>query len=115
MVKNSKDFKLRKLEILRGKEKFNRIFEFGNKISGHNVSIIYLQADSRKIGFVVTKKVKQAFVRNRYKRLLREIYRLNKEKFPEKAHIILFARGKNDNFLVLQKEILQLLNNIHYI
>ncbi len=115
MVKSIKNFKLPKKEILRGKDNFNRVFEFGTVISGSNVSIIYLKADTRKVGFVVAKKVKKAVVRNRFRRLLREIYRLNKESFPEKGHIILFTKGKSNNFFVLQNEILELLNNLHYI
>jgi ribonuclease P protein component len=113
MVNNIKKFKLQKNEILRGKENFNNVFEFGVVISGKNVSIFYLQADSRKIGFIVSKKVKKAVSRNRYKRVLREIYRLNKEKFPEKGHIILFAKGRSDNFREIQNEIFELLKNIH--
>jgi ribonuclease P protein component len=113
MVNNIKKFKLQKNEILRGKENFNNVFEFGVVISGKNVSIFYLQADSRKIGFIVSKKVKKAVSRNRYKRVLREIYRLNKEKFPEKGHIILFAKGRSDNFREIQNEIFELLKNKH--
>jgi len=115
MAKSKKNFKLREQEILRGKNNFNRIFEFGNVISGHNVSMIYIEAESRKVGFVVSKKVKKAVSRNRYKRLLKEIYRLNKEKFPEKVHIILLAKGRSDNFRELQNEIFELLKNIHHI
>lgn len=115
MDKKSSNFKLKKKEILRGNEKFNSIFKNGDKLSGHFVSIFYLRSESRKIGFVVAKKVKTAVMRNRFKRILREIYRLNKDKFPEKLEIILYAKGTNDNFSILQKEIAQLLNKIHYI
>lgn len=115
MVKNKGKFNLPKDEIIRGKENFNQIFKFGTVINENHVSIIFLKAESRKVGFVVTKKVKKAVDRNRYKRLLREIYRLNKDKFPEKGYIILFAKGTSDNFWVLKSEVIELLNKINYI
>ncbi len=115
MIKNTKKFGLPKDEILKGKNNFNRIFKFGTIISGYNVSLTFLKSDVRKVGFVVTKKIKRAVVRNRYKRLLREVYRINKAKFPEKAYIILFAKGKSDNFGVIQNEVLKLLNMINCI
>lgn len=114
MVKNGEKFDLPKTEILRGKENFDLIFKKGKTVSSNLVSIIYLKAETRKIGFVVSKKVKKAVVRNRYKRLLREIYRLNKNKFPEKGYIILLAKGTNDTFYVLKSEILELLKKINY-
>ena len=115
MAESKKQFNLPKDEILRGKNSFNRIFKFGTVFSGHNVTINFLKDDTKKVGFAVTKKIKQAVVRNRYKRLLREVYRLNKAKFPEKGHIILFAKGRSDNFEVLQDEILNLLNQTTFI
>jgi len=115
MVKNKGKFNLPKDEILRGRETFDQVFERGEKLTGKNVSIFYCQAESRKIGFVVSKRVKKAVNRNRYKRLLREIYRLNKDSFPEKGHIILLARGTSDDFWLLQSEILGILNKTNYI
>ena len=115
MVKDKDKFNLPKEEILRGREHFNQVFKKGQKVSGNNVLIIYLNADSRKIGFVVSRKIKKAVIRNRYKRLLREIYRLNKDKFPEKGHILLLAKGRSDDFWVLKSEIFELLNKITYI
>ncbi len=115
MAKSKKQFGLAKNEILKCKNNFNKIFKFGSVFSGHNVSINFLKTDNKKVGFAVTKKIKQAVVRNRYKRLLREVYRLNKTKFPDKGHIILFAKGRSDNFKVLQDEILKLLSKINVI
>jgi ribonuclease P protein component len=115
MADNEKKFRLTKSEILCGKDNFNKVFEFGNVIPGNNVSIIFLEAESRKVGFVVSRKIKTAIRKNRYKRILREIYRLNKEKFPDNNYLILFAKGRSDNFWELQKEIIDLLNKKHYI
>lgn len=112
MARSKKEFDLPKHEILRGKNSFQKIFKLGTLISGYHVSITFLKADTKKVGFAVTRKIKQAVLRNRYKRLMREVYRLNKAKFPDKIHIILFAKGKSDHFEVLQKEILKLVEKI---
>ena len=112
MAKSKTKFNLSKSEIIRRKEDFNRIFEFGRVFNGNLVSIIFLKADSRKIGFVVSKKIKKAVDRNRYKRVLREIYRLNKDEFPEKGYIVLLAKGISDNFWMLKKETKDLLQKL---
>ena len=104
--------RLSKTEILKRKDNFNKIFKQGSIESGFHVSIIFFETDSKKVGFVVSKKVKSGVLKNRYKRILREIYRLNKSEFPENKYIILLAKGTTTNLSVLQKEVLKLLSNI---
>ena len=112
MVTEPTNFKLRKNEILRGRNSFSNVFKNGKLISGKYGSILYIKSDSKKIGFVVSKRFKRAVFRNRQKRLLREIYRLNKNKFPDNYHIVLLAKGKTDDFSVLMQDILSLLNKV---
>lgn len=110
MVPDSKNYKLPRDEILRGRDKFDNVFKNGLMIAGTHVSIIYVKSDSKKIGFAVSKRVKKAVSRNRLKRLLREIYRLNKLNFPGNFHAVLIARGTTEKFSILQQEILSLVN-----
>ncbi len=112
MVTEPTNFKLRKNEILRGRNNFSNVFKKGKLISGKYSSLLYIKSDSRKVGFVVSKRIKKSVTRNRQKRLLREIYRLNKNRFPDHYHIVLLAKGKTDDFSVLSKEILSLLNKV---
>ncbi len=112
MITEPKNFKLRKNEILRGRLQFDNIFKNGEWIPGKYSSVLFVKSDSRKIGFVVSKKIKKAVNRNRQKRLLREIYRLNKMKFPESFHVVLLAKGLTDDFFLLKQDVLNLVEKI---
>jgi ribonuclease P protein component len=78
---------LRRAEILRGKEEFNRVFSSGRKINGKIIkSSVLMESGSGaqnsplvRAGFAVPKDLKRAVDRNRVKRLMRESYRRNKE------------------------------------
>ncbi|NIS61776.1 MAG: ribonuclease P protein component [Proteobacteria bacterium] len=48
--------------------------------------------DSKRLGLVVGRKVGGAVARNRIKRLLREFFRLNKERMPESSDLIVLAK-----------------------
>ncbi len=48
--------------------------------------------DVRRLGLVVGRKVGGAVSRNRIKRLIREFFRLNKEKIPESSDLIVLAK-----------------------
>ena len=112
MVQKKINAKLPKKEILRGRGKFDYIFKEGKSISGDHTIIVYIETHEKKVGFVVSKKVKKAVQRNRFKRLLREIYRLNKFLFPDKYNYVLLAKGTSDNFNILKDEIVALIKKI---
>jgi ribonuclease P protein component len=71
---------------------FERVFKEGKKIwFGRFLLLIYRpnELGFRRLGLVVSKKIGTAVERNRVKRLLRELFRKNKELFPEGADLIL--------------------------
>jgi ribonuclease P protein component len=48
--------------------------------------------DAKRLGLVVGKKVGGAVSRNRIKRLIREFFRLNKERIPESSDLIVLGK-----------------------
>ena len=63
-----------------------------------------------RVGITVSKKLGKAHIRNRIRRRLREIYRLNEEKFLPGWDIVLVGRGKalDADFAAMVKSFLSL-------
>lgn len=82
-----------------GSLKFNHIFQRLYHSRGVSDGYLCLYArknrtDKNRIGFTVSKKLGHAVVRNRTRRRLREVYRLNEEKFLPGYDIVVVARSK---------------------
>lgn len=76
---------LRKSEILRGYNTFQKVFQVGDSFSGTMLKCFVLKRENRlddsseiMVGFSVAKTVRLAVLRNRVKRLMREVVRKNK-------------------------------------
>ena len=79
--------------------KLNHIFRRLYHTSGHADAYLVLyarknRAQSNRVGITVSKKLGKAHVRNRVRRRLREIYRLNEAKFQPGWDIVVVARSK---------------------
>ncbi len=95
--------------------KLNHIFQRLYRCSGFANGFLVLYArknrtDSNRVGITVSKKLGKAHVRNRIRRRLREIYRLNEEKFLPGWDMVVVARTKAvfADFETLTKAYLQL-------
>ncbi len=80
--------------------KLNHIFRRLYTTSGYANSHLVLYAkrnrlDTNRVGITVSKKLGHAVVRNRARRRLREVYRLNEERFQPGWDIVVVARGKS--------------------
>lgn len=83
-----------------GALKLNHIFRRLYKTKGVANSHIVLYArpnhsDRNRVGITVSKKLGGAVVRNRIRRRLREVYRLNEDAFKPGFDIVVVARSKS--------------------
>ena len=79
--------------------KLNHIFRRLYRTSGQADGLLVLYArrnrtESNRVGITVGKKLGKAHIRNRTRRRIREVYRLNEEKFLSGWDIVLVARGR---------------------
>lgn len=79
--------------------KLNHIFRRLYSTSGHANSYLVLYARknrsaTNRVGVTVSKKLGGAVVRNRVRRRLREVYRLNETKFAPGWDIVVVARSR---------------------
>ena len=79
--------------------KLNHIFQRLYHTSGYANGFLVLYArknkgDTNRVGITVSKKLGKAHIRNRMRRRLREVYRLNEDKFLTGWDIVVVARTK---------------------
>ena len=76
---------------------FRRLYAKGRSAVSPTL-VIYMRRTKRsvnRVGFTVTVKLGKAVVRNRVRRRLREIYRLNETKLLRGVDMIVVARGRS--------------------
>ena len=79
--------------------KLNHIFQRLYRTGGYANGFLVLYArknrtDTNRVGITVGKKLGHAVVRNRVRRRLREVYRLNEDKFQSGWDIVVVARTR---------------------
>ncbi len=76
----------------------------GKRIHSRHFVVIFKQngLDIARLGVIVSKKTGNAVKRNRVKRLIRELFRLNKSRFPQGYDIVIAAK-KGASYLDLRK------------
>lgn len=105
-----------KVLTLKKRKNFRRVYKYGFFISNHLLFLYLLKNKLNKkghFGFVVSKKVGKAVVRNRLRRLLKEICRLNEDIFPKEYDIIIVARkgAAKESFHSLRMHLFKLIKN----
>jgi ribonuclease P protein component len=79
--------------------KLNHVFRRLYRTSGFAGPYLILYArknrtGTNRVGITVSKKLGKAHIRNRIRRRLREVYRLNEDKFQPGWDIVVVGRGK---------------------
>jgi len=87
-------FTFKPRERLKKQKDFKRVFDHGKSLGGSTVAFYFMNngLDYPRAAFIASKKVsKRAVDRNRAKRLMREVFRLNKHRMKP-VDIIFIAR-----------------------
>ena len=74
---------------------FRRLYHTPGQADGYLV--LYARknrSDCNRVGITVSKKLGKAHIRNRTRRRIREVYRLNEEKFQSGWDIVVVARSR---------------------
>ena len=89
-----KSFSLPRKERLLNRKDFVNLNRLGKKYrTKHFISISKENGlDINRLGITVSKKIGNAVIRNRIKRLIREIYRLRKNDIPKGYDVVVVAR-----------------------
>ncbi len=84
----------RRAERVTNKSRYQAIYEQGVWKSSRFFTMVTCgnPAEVKRLGITVTKKVGNAVVRNRLKRLIREFFRRNKDLFPAGHDVIVMAK-----------------------
>ena len=113
---------LGKEDKLKSKKAIELLFAEGNRVKSHPFQLIFLQKEHTstfpiKIGFSVPKRlIKLAVNRNRVKRLMREVYRKNKEQFSKNIEeqyicMLIYTSKKEIKYDNLELSIRKVCNN----
>ncbi|MBI5882514.1 MAG: ribonuclease P protein component [Elusimicrobia bacterium] len=80
---------------LRTRKDFDRVFSLGRKAAGRNLILWYGTApggESARLGLAISDRVGCAVKRNRFKRLAREAFRINKPKLLGGTDFVIYIR-----------------------
>lgn len=108
------DFSFQKRERLKKKNDFKRVYERGTFLRSRFYSCYYLKNNETfsRIGIVAKKRIGNAVFRNCEKRILREIFRLNKNLISSSYDFIFFVKSTPASFSEKQKSFVSIVKSI---
>lgn len=118
------DYSLSREKVLRGRRNFQRLFEKSTVLNNQSIQFRYRHyidpSEGCLIGFIAPKKkIKSAVKRNRVKRLLREVYRVNQDYFQELFqkksfgfHGVFMAHSENITYQQVEADMIRILTQV---
>jgi ribonuclease P protein component len=85
--------KFQREDRLRTKREFDRVRKDGRRAATDSIVLCVAPSERKRLGVIVSAQVGNAVVRNRLKRIFRELFRLQKESFPD-GDCVVIARPK---------------------
>lgn len=99
-------------ESLKKNVDFQRVYQNGTSHADRYLVMYVLEneEDRNRLGISVSKKVGNSVVRHRITRLIREVYRLNEERFCRGYDIVVIARNraKGQGYHTIERSLLSL-------
>jgi ribonuclease P protein component len=88
------DHRFPKTSRLKSPGEFRRVFERRRSATNGRLTVLGCENELgyTRLGLSVSRKVGGAVVRNRWKRLLREAFRLSREKLPASVDLVIVAK-----------------------
>lgn len=80
---------------LRNRADFGRVYRYGKSFANRQLVVYWAnrpEIEQFRLGVSVSKKVGNAVIRNRMRRLIKEIVRLNKDKLLDHVDIVFIVR-----------------------
>lgn len=112
---------MKKTKMLKKNYEFKNVLSKGKFFVGKYI-IIYIKDNNKKenfVGIAVNTKIGKAVKRNRIKRVIRESYRLNKEKIKKGKDIVFLwnknAEIKDANFYNINKDMLKIFDKANMV
>lgn len=108
-------FAFLKSERVLNRKDFVNLNRFGQKLRTAHFTVFVARngLGRSRLGITASRKVGGAVIRNRFKRLVREVFRLHKGFFPAGCDIVVSARKSADDldFRKVREELLGLVSN----
>lgn len=110
-------YTLKKTNILRKNSQFQQVYHRGKSYSNRYMALYVFpqQLPGNRVGFAAGKRLGNAVMRNRIKRLLREAYRLQQSKIKEGAQLLLMGRKAlaEEKYETAERALLDLFRKSH--